>query len=396
MYNSIDLDRFNPAGPRADLDALAGLPPLGAGGIRVGLVATFARWKGHRVFLDALARLRGRANVRGYIVGDSIYETDASQYSREQLRAQAEALGLGDTVGFTGKVDDVSAVLRALDIAVHASTEPEPFGLVIAEAMACGRPVVVSRAGGAAEIARGRCGVPRAREQRPACRRAWPSSRAIPRAVPRSASKGARSALRLFSRDRLRDTLDSGVRGAGAKHAHTMSDASGILNLGSGRRKIGGAVNVDISDQVDADVVHDLSVMPWPLPSDTFREVHAQDVVEHLSDTVRVMEEIYRVCRNGARVHITVPHFSSANAYTDPTHRRLFSYFSFDYFDADHAFGFYSAARFKRTRAQIVFYPIDCEQDRASRREPLAPRIRAAVGMDLSGLVSVSRSRVIK
>ena len=45
------------------------------------------------------------------------------------------------------------AALRALDIVVHASVEPEPFGLVIAEAMACGRPIVVSRAGGAAEIA---------------------------------------------------------------------------------------------------------------------------------------------------------------------------------------------------------------------------------------------------
>ena len=79
---------------------------------------------------------------------------------RASIRGSSCALrrrrcGLGDTVGFTGKVDDVSAVLRALDIAVHASTEPEPFGLVIAEAMACGRPVVVSRAGGAAEIAQG-------------------------------------------------------------------------------------------------------------------------------------------------------------------------------------------------------------------------------------------------
>ena len=41
----------------------------------------------------------------------------------------------------------------SLDVIVHASVEPEPFGLVIAEAMACGRPVIVSRAGGAAEIA---------------------------------------------------------------------------------------------------------------------------------------------------------------------------------------------------------------------------------------------------
>ena len=42
--------------------------------------------------------------------------------------------------------------MRALDILVHASTEPEPFGLVIAEGMACGRAVIASQAGGAAEL----------------------------------------------------------------------------------------------------------------------------------------------------------------------------------------------------------------------------------------------------
>jgi glycosyltransferase involved in cell wall biosynthesis len=206
LYNSIDLDRFAPAGPRADLDALAGLPPMAQGGIRVGLVGTFARWKGHAVFLDALARLRGRANVRGYIVGDSIYDTDASQYSRAELRAKAEALELGDAVGFTGKVDDVSAVLRALDIVVHASTEPEPFGLVIAEAMACGRPVVVSRAGGAAEIAQGGAVFhePGNTAELAAC-----ISELAGDAPHRAALglEGREAALRLFSRTRLRETL---------------------------------------------------------------------------------------------------------------------------------------------------------------------------------------------
>ena len=55
-------------------------------------------------------------------------------------------------MGFTGFVNDVAPAMRALDVVVHASTQPEPFGLVIAEAMACGRAVVVSAAGGAAEI----------------------------------------------------------------------------------------------------------------------------------------------------------------------------------------------------------------------------------------------------
>jgi hypothetical protein len=133
-----------------------------------------------------------------------------------------------------------------------------------------------------------------------------------------------------------------------------MSD---VLNLGCGQKKVSGAVNLDISNRVGADVVHDLSIVPWPLPSDSFREVHAQDVIEHLGDTVGVMEEIHRVCCGGAHVRITVPHFSSANAFTDPTHRKQFSYFSFDYFDPAHPLGFYSHACFRRTRGQIVFYP---------------------------------------
>ena len=206
VYNSVDLDRFSPAGTRADLDALAGLPPLADGGIRVGLVGTFARWKGHAVFLDALARLRDLSNVRGYIVGDSIYQTDASQYSRTELRAQAEAHALGGAVGFTGRVDDVPSVLRALDIVVHASTEPEPFGLVIAEAMACARPVIVSRAGGAAEIAQGGAvfhepgnSIELADRLRELAHD--PAQRAALGAAGREA------AMRLFSRTRLRETL---------------------------------------------------------------------------------------------------------------------------------------------------------------------------------------------
>jgi glycosyltransferase involved in cell wall biosynthesis len=155
LYNSVDLERFHPVGPALDLDARAELVPLAPGGIRIGLVGTFARWKGHDVFLEALSRLRSAVPVRGYIVGGPIYETDASQFSQRELRDVAASLGLKDSVGFTGYVDDVAAALRALDIVVHASVEPEPFGLVIAEAMACGRPIVVSRAGGAAEIARG-------------------------------------------------------------------------------------------------------------------------------------------------------------------------------------------------------------------------------------------------
>jgi glycosyltransferase involved in cell wall biosynthesis len=49
-------------------------------------------------------------------------------------------------------VDDAAAAMRSLDIVVHASTEPEPFGMVIIEAMACERALIASDAGGASEL----------------------------------------------------------------------------------------------------------------------------------------------------------------------------------------------------------------------------------------------------
>lgn len=154
IANGVDVTRFSPDGARADLDALCGLSAAPAGTIRVGLVATFGRWKGHRVFLDALGSIARELPIRGYIVGAPVYDTRGSQYTLDELQATARATEAADRVGFTGFVEDPADVLRALDIVIHASTDPEPFGMVIAEAMACGRAVVTSATGGAAELVR--------------------------------------------------------------------------------------------------------------------------------------------------------------------------------------------------------------------------------------------------
>ena len=143
---------LHPKGPRLDLDALAGLAAAAEGVPRIGLVATFARWKGQLLFLEAIRALAATHQLRAYIVGGPLYETTGSQFSLAELHAAIERLGLADVVGLTGFVKDSAAALRSLDVVVHASTSPEPFGLVIAEAMAVGRSVVVSDAGGVAEL----------------------------------------------------------------------------------------------------------------------------------------------------------------------------------------------------------------------------------------------------
>jgi glycosyltransferase involved in cell wall biosynthesis len=155
IRNTVDCEKFSP-GPGCGelLDRLSGLPTLPAGGFRVGLVATYALWKGHEVFLQAAAEVKRRypgQPIRWYIVGGPIYRTRA-QFTLEALREIAGRLGVLDEVGFVPFQAEPTFVYRSLDVFVHASRQAEPFGLTIAEAMACGRPVIVSQAGGAAEL----------------------------------------------------------------------------------------------------------------------------------------------------------------------------------------------------------------------------------------------------
>lgn len=156
IYNGVDCDRLK-AGPRdtARLDRLAGLPAAEPDVVRVGLVGTYAKWKGHELFLDAIANygtLPGAARARFYIVGGSIYRTGGSQISREDLIERARSLGIGNKIGFIDFQSDPSPIYQSLDIVVHAATSPEPFGRVIVEAMACERAVIATLAGGALEL----------------------------------------------------------------------------------------------------------------------------------------------------------------------------------------------------------------------------------------------------
>ena len=137
----------------------------------------------------------------------------------------------------------------------------------------------------------------------------------------------------------------------------TPLDGREVLQLGSGKKYDPVAVNVDVIATTNPDIVHNLDVRPWPLPDDHFSEVRAYDLIEHLDDVVASMEEIHRVCQDGAVAKITVPHYSCCNAFTDITHRHYFSARSFDYFTGDNQFGFYTECQFRKVRAEILFFP---------------------------------------
>lgn len=123
-----------------------------------------------------------------------------------------------------------------------------------------------------------------------------------------------------------------------------------ILDLGCGKKKYPGSVGVDISPESDADVIHDLNVFPYPFKGGEFEYVYADNVVEHLDDVIKVMEELHRITKNGATVKIIVPYWRSVYSCIDPTHKHFFTTMSFDYFVEGHKFSTlykYSKARFK-------------------------------------------------
>lgn len=129
-----------------------------------------------------------------------------------------------------------------------------------------------------------------------------------------------------------------------------------ILDFGCGKRKMAGSVGIDISSDTDADVVHNLNVFPYPFNDSEFDLVKADNVLEHLDDLLKVMEELHRITRHGAEIKVIVPFFRSAYAFIDPTHRHFFTCRSFDYFDPDSEFNKlykYSRAQFRVKR--VVF-----------------------------------------
>lgn len=124
----------------------------------IGLVGRISPWKGQEVFLRAAHAVRSvYPDVRFRIIGAALFGETEYETSLHQLCSE---LGLNDIVEFTGFSADIPAAIAELDILVHASTRAEPFGQVIIEGMAAGKPVIATDGGGAREIIeRGRSGL---------------------------------------------------------------------------------------------------------------------------------------------------------------------------------------------------------------------------------------------
>jgi len=146
----VDPVRFDPAAVAPEhAHSLARSWELPEGRPVVMLAARFARWKGQRVLLEALARMADPAPVAvilGPLAGRDRYVSE--------LQSLARRLGIADRVRFPGGTDDMPAALQLADVVVNASTDPEAFGRIIIEAAAMARPVIAADHGAAPETVR--------------------------------------------------------------------------------------------------------------------------------------------------------------------------------------------------------------------------------------------------
>jgi glycosyltransferase involved in cell wall biosynthesis len=153
IYRGVDLDVFNPTAVTSarmiDLVTKWRLPDDGP---VIMLPGRLTSWKGQTLLVDALSLLdvggRMPADWRCLLVGPS---ATGSSY-RSRLQAHINSKGVAGNVQIIDDCRDIAAAYMVTDVVVSASTRPEAFGRVVAEAQAMGRPVVAPAHGAAPEI----------------------------------------------------------------------------------------------------------------------------------------------------------------------------------------------------------------------------------------------------
>ena len=130
------------------------------------------------------------------------------------------------------------------------------------------------------------------------------------------------------------------------------------LNVGCGKDIRKDCINLDKLSMEGVDKVHDLTKVPYPFKKDIFDVVYLFGVMEHVPDTVKIMEEIHRITKPHAKIYISVPIWQCTNMLADPTHVGFISYNTFDFFETIHDENFDAKARFKDLKVQITVVTI--------------------------------------
>ncbi len=123
------------------------------------------------------------------------------------------------------------------------------------------------------------------------------------------------------------------------------------LDIACGQNKQKGFQGVDIAPGPGVDFVWDLEQYPWePFEDNSCSEIYVSHYAEHTKDLMKFMNEIWRICEDGAKVTILGPYYTSIRAWQDPTHTRTLSEATWVYFN-----------RNWRKEANLLHYPITCD-----------------------------------
>lgn len=148
VYDPVDVELFDQLSGR-EKEYRIGLG-LGDADVAAGIFGRVVAWKGQKEFVYAcIEAMRKNQNIKAFIVGDS--SDSAPTYLNEIKKIISES-GFENRFTLTGYREDVERLYFAMDIIVHASIEPEPFGMVVPEGMAAGKPVIAADAGGPSEV----------------------------------------------------------------------------------------------------------------------------------------------------------------------------------------------------------------------------------------------------
>lgn len=140
------------------------------------------------------------------------------------------------------------------------------------------------------------------------------------------------------------------------------------LDLGCGISKKPGYLGVDALALPNVDIVHNLNVFPYPFHDSEVDEIWMDQVLEHVENPLKVMEELFRISKNKAPITIGVPYFRSFYATIDPTHRHFFGVHWFDYFDPRHIY----CKKYQYTHAQFMVKKIEFDRESSAKtRNPL-------------------------
>lgn len=129
------------------------------------------------------------------------------------------------------------------------------------------------------------------------------------------------------------------------------------LNIGCGTNCFLDCVNIDLKKNTYVDLIVNAEKTFLPFKNDSFETVYCKDILEHI-EYINLIKEIHRILIKGGHLIIEVPHFTSRNAYTDPTHKKYFTIETFNFFVKNHIRNYYFDISFSKiNKLKITFEP---------------------------------------